>query len=82
MEDGGTSRADPLEQPAFFIGHGANRSHPSDNMGKELEREGSEAVDPELLSKALQDFKEAGQTRERAPTGSPSRKRPRIYGDR
>ena len=46
------------------------------------EREGSEAVDPGALSKALREFEEAGRVRERTPGGSPSRKRQRVYGDR
>lgn len=44
------------------------------------ERQGSEAVDPVELSKALE---EAGSARERTPGGSPSRKKQRmVYGDR
>ena len=42
----------------------------------------SEPVDPSALSKALEQFEQAGRVRERTPTASPSRKRPRIYGDR
>jgi cell division cycle 20-like protein 1, cofactor of APC complex len=43
---------------------------------------GSEPVDAAQLSKALEQFREAGQERERTPGASPSRKRQRIYGDR
>ncbi|KAJ4343909.1 substrate-specific activator of APC-dependent proteolysis [Didymella glomerata] len=42
----------------------------------------SEPVDASLLSKALKDFDQAGKARERTPIASPSRKRPRIQGDR
>lgn len=42
----------------------------------------SEPVDPSALSKALEHYEQAGRVRERTPTASPSRKRPRIYGDR
>lgn len=42
----------------------------------------SEPVDASALSKALKDFEQAGKTRERTPIASPSRKRPRIQGDR
>lgn len=42
----------------------------------------SEPVDASALSKALEQFEQAGTPRERTPTASPSRKRPRIYGDR
>jgi cell division cycle 20-like protein 1 (cofactor of APC complex) len=42
----------------------------------------SEPIDASALSKALEHFEQAGKTRERTPTTSPSRKRPRIYGDR
>lgn len=42
----------------------------------------SEPVDPSALSRALEQFEQAGRVRERTPTASPSRKRPRIYGDR
>ncbi|KAF2110412.1 WD40-repeat-containing domain protein [Lophiotrema nucula] len=42
----------------------------------------SEPVDPSALSRALEHFEQAGRVRERTPTASPSRKRPRIYGDR
>ena len=41
-----------------------------------------EPVDASALSKALKDFEQAGKARERTPIASPSRKRPRIQGDR
>lgn len=41
----------------------------------------SEAVDATALSRALERFEAAGR-REHTPTGSPSRKRQRVYGDR
>lgn len=42
----------------------------------------SEPIDASALSKALKDFEQAGKARERTPIASPSRKRPRIQGDR
>ena len=64
------------------LAHGAKRVHSNGAMGRSRERDGSEVLDPDSLSKALQDFKDAGITREHTPTGSPSRKRQRMYGDR
>ncbi|KAI9681480.1 MAG: substrate-specific activator of APC-dependent proteolysis [Caeruleum heppii] len=43
---------------------------------------GTASVDAAALNKALLDFEEAGRQRDRTPTGSPSRKRQRVYGDR
>ena len=62
--------------------HGAKRGYSNGAMGRRYERDGSEAIDAESLSKALQDFKDGERSREKTPTGSPSRKRQRIYGDR
>jgi cell division cycle 20-like protein 1 (cofactor of APC complex) len=42
----------------------------------------SEPIDPTALSKALEQFDQAGRVRERTPNASPSRKRQRVYGDR
>ncbi|MCJ1254742.1 substrate-specific activator of APC-dependent proteolysis [Lignoscripta atroalba] len=56
--------------------------HPNGGNVHGREREGSEAISADALSKALKEFEEAGRTRERTPGGSPSRKRQRIYGDR
>ena len=42
----------------------------------------SEPVDASALSRALEQFEQAGRVRERTPAASPSRKRQRIYGDR
>ena len=47
-----------------------------------MQREGSEAVDAAALSERLKEFKDDARVREVTPSGSPSRKRPRIYGDR
>lgn len=41
----------------------------------------SEPVDASALTKALEQFEQAGRVRE-APMASPSRKRQRLYGDR
>lgn len=46
------------------------------------QRQDSEQLDADALSKALHQFEEAGRTRERTPGESPKRKRQRIYGDR
>ena len=70
------------EAPTPPLAHGAKRGHLDAVVGRNHARDGSEALDPDSLSKALQEFKEAGQTREKTPTGSPSRKRQRVYGDR
>jgi len=45
-------------------------------------RKTSEALDPDALSKALQQFEEAGRNREHTPGESPKRKRQRVYTDR
>lgn len=58
------------------------RNHLNGTLAHGKERAGSEPIDPSALSKALKDFEEAGNMRERTPGGSPSRKRQRIYGDR
>lgn len=57
--------------------HKRNQSFAS----KKLSRN-SEPIDAAALSKALGHIEQAGRVRERTPTASPSRKRPRIYGDR
>ena len=61
---------------------GGKRGHikASEIIGRE--REGSEAVDADALSKALLNFEDAGRAREKIASSSPSRKRQRIYGDR
>ena len=81
---------EPQEGPALVSStaptppllHGAKRGHPNGHTGRPHEREGSEPIDARSLSKALQEFKETDQSREKTPSGSPSRKRQRIYGDR
>ncbi|KAL9113443.1 MAG: hypothetical protein Q9227_002484 [Pyrenula ochraceoflavens] len=45
-------------------------------------RAGSEAVDPDVLSRKLKEMESAGRQRELTPGRSPSRKRQRVYGDR
>jgi cell division cycle 20-like protein 1 (cofactor of APC complex) len=51
-------------------------------IGPNAHDRNSEPVDSSVLSKALEQLEHAGRVRERTPTASPSRKRPRIYGDR
>lgn len=68
-----------IKTPPLFTG---KRNHLSGSLAHGKDRAGSEPIDPSALSKALKDFEEAGNVRERTPGGSPSRKRQRIYGDR
>ncbi|PWY92740.1 WD40 repeat-like protein [Aspergillus heteromorphus CBS 117.55] len=42
----------------------------------------SDPIDPGALAKALKEYEDAGNPRERTPGTSPSRKRQRVYGDR
>ncbi|KAG8526877.1 uncharacterized protein KY384_008306 [Bacidia gigantensis] len=51
-------------------------------QAKRPERSDSEPVDPNALSRALENVGNPGQSRERTPISSPSRKRQRVYGDR
>lgn len=60
----------------------ANRTHsrssrPSVNLDNT-----PQAVDAQALTRALEDFEDAGRQRDTTPSGSPSRKRQRVYGDR
>lgn len=57
--------------------HKRNQIFPSNPV-----RRDSEPIDAAALTKALGHIEQAGRVRERTPTASPSRKRPRIYGDR
>ena len=66
--------------PPFMVNSKRDHSH-GDNLSTR-EREGSEAVDANLLSERLKEFKEGARSREITPSGSPSRKRPRLYADR
>ncbi|KAL5332965.1 WD40-repeat-containing domain protein [Aspergillus crustosus] len=50
--------------------------------GRQTNRNTSESIDPNALTKALRDYEDAGRSRERTPGASPSRKRQRVYGDR
>lgn len=52
------------------------------SVGTATHDRNSEPVDGSILSKALEQLEHAGRVRERTPTTSPSRKRPRIWGDR
>lgn len=58
------------------------RSHLNGDAALGGDRQGSEAIDADALSRALMDYEEVGRARERTPQASPSRKRQRIYGDR
>ena len=68
-----------IKTPPLFTG---KRNHLNGSLAHGKDRAGSEPIDPNALTKALKDFEEAGNVRERTPGGSPSRKRQRIYGDR
>ncbi|KAJ6196594.1 WD40-repeat-containing domain protein [Bipolaris maydis] len=57
--------------------HKRSQSFPTKRLSRN-----SEPIDPTALSKALGHIEQAGRVRERTPTASPSRKRPRMYGDR
>jgi len=57
--------------------HKRNKTFPSNTLNRS-----SEPIDAAALTKALGHIEQAGRVRERTPTASPSRKRPRIYGDR
>ncbi|CAN9326987.1 unnamed protein product [Alternaria alternata] len=57
--------------------HKRNQIFPSNPLDRS-----SEPIDAAALTKALGHIEQAGRVRERTPTASPSRKRPRIYGDR
>lgn len=53
------------------------------NVPRQRIRSGSDAINPDALSRALQGYDEVTRNhRERTPGTSPSRKRQRIYGDR
>lgn len=60
----------------------AKRNPTNSHITNDVERAGSEPVDPTALTKALKDMEDAGRVRERTPGASPSRKRQRVYGDR
>lgn len=68
-----------IKTPPLLTG---KRNHLNGSLAHGKDRAGSEPIDSSALSKALKDFEEAGNIRERTPGGSPSRKRQRIYGDR
>ena len=68
-----------IKTPPSFTG---KRNDLKGSLAQGKDRAGSEPIDPSALSKALKEFEEAGNIRERTPGGSPSRKRQRIYGDR
>ena len=54
----------------------------SDSLTRRDLHRNSEPVDPAGLSRALNNLERGGREREHTPGASPSRKRPRIYGDR
>jgi hypothetical protein len=58
------------------------RAHTNGSGLEAKEMRVSEAVDADALSKALKEFEEGSRSREKTPSGSPSRKRQRVYGDR
>ena len=70
-----------------FISPPTSKTPPTDGarsdgrLRRDLHRN-SEPVDPHGLSQALNNLDRNGREREHTPGASPSRKRPRIYGDR
>lgn len=59
---------------------GAKRVHSS--VIKQKQRAASEGVDPHAVNVALEGLAEGTRSREKTPSGSPSRKRQRVVGDR
>ncbi|KAF2709829.1 WD40 repeat-like protein [Pleomassaria siparia CBS 279.74] len=58
-------------------------THKRNKIEFPLGNDGNSApVDASQLSRALEQFEQAGKVRERTPVASPSRKRQRVYGDR
>lgn len=58
-----------------------NRSNA--NIGNASEHQkGSRAVNPDQLTRALQNVEGGARQTDRTPAGSPTRKRQRVYGDR
>ena len=58
------------------------RNHSNGESLNSHQRDGSEAIDAAALSDRLEEFKHEARVREVTPSGSPSRKRPRLYADR
>jgi cell division cycle 20-like protein 1, cofactor of APC complex len=90
-----TNAANPLNTPPVNTPSGAMTPSPAmekrrgersaipDQTKSGRPRSRDTAVDPNALSKALmKEFEETGRPRNVTPSGSPSRKRQRIYGDR
>lgn len=76
------SAADDAMSPDDDTNANSNKKRAHLNGANGHSRDGSEPVDPGLLTRALQGVEQAARSRERTPVGSPSRKRQRIYGDR
>jgi len=55
---------------------------PETMNGRKKSQTEQDLIDPDALAKALRDYEDAGNRRERTPGTSPSRKRQRVYGDR
>lgn len=68
-----------IKTPPLVTG---KRNHLNGGRALVEDRAGSEPIDPGPLSKALKEFEEVGNMRERTPGGSPSRKRQRMQADR
>ncbi|MCJ1395745.1 substrate-specific activator of APC-dependent proteolysis [Xylographa bjoerkii] len=73
------SPPDTTTPPYATIG---KRNHSNGEALNGPRREGSEAIDAAALSDKLKEFKDDLRAREVTPSGSPSRKRPRLYADR
>lgn len=78
----GTALVSPAEDIAPAPASGSKRTLGNGPERSVRERDGSEAIDPDALSKALEEFEDAQKAHEKTPNTSPSRKRQRLYGDR
>ncbi|KAF1815458.1 WD40 repeat-like protein [Eremomyces bilateralis CBS 781.70] len=88
IESGGIGGKDTLQTPKLLSPPETKtpptlptKRHHDPAAMSERKRE-SEPVDPNALSKALEQFENASRPRDHTPGASPSRKRQRVYGDR
>jgi cell division cycle 20-like protein 1, cofactor of APC complex len=79
-EDPASAASTSFDRPSTPPAIGAKRVHSSVITSKQ--RAASEGVDPQAVNVALEGLVEGTRSREKTPSGSPSRKRQRIVGDR
>ncbi|KAF2089259.1 WD domain-containing protein [Saccharata proteae CBS 121410] len=91
IEDADTERATDDRQTPTLISPPESKTPPTVSTKRHISAQvasgssngkASEAISPTALSKALGRIEQAGKPREQPATGSPSRKRQRVYGDR